>query len=433
MKLLIISPGWPEGSFWKSMSFQFPYLSMAALAGLSPDDVEIEIIDENVETLEWDTSVDAAALTAMTALAPRAYSIADAFREKNIPVVMGGFHPSVCPQEALQHSDAVVVGEAELVWSDLLNDIRANNLKRIYKAEKLADISKSPPPDWSVFDRKPYFFTNLIQLSRGCPYSCEFCSVRQFFGNTYRFKSIEAVVREIERCCGGRGFVFFVDDNIIGNRLYAVELFKTLKKMKLKWLSHATLSLAQDPELLNLCAESGCIGLFIGFESLSQKNLQKMGKANLKASDYLTGVKKIHDKGIGIEGAFILGCDEDDSSVFDNTLEFIYKAKIDGVHFSVLTPLPGTPLFHRLERENRIIDRNWEHYDLAHVVIDPKLMSPRQLHDGFNLCYREAYSFSSILKRLMPPRKSLQIFGPLNFGIRKASKKSLKFDYVPPI
>lgn len=427
-KLTIISPRWPTDSFWAKMYFQFPLLSLTTLAALTPPEYEVAIYDENVESIPFEAETDLVAITAMTALAPRAYALCAEYRRRGVITVLGGIHATCCPDEASQHADVVVLGEAESVWSKVLADFKAGSLQRRYSSATLCDFSQSPVPRHELLQGKPYFFTKTIQLSRGCPHDCDFCAVTSFYGRTYRSKNLDRAMTEITAVTKGKGFLLFVDDNIVGARAYTLALLQRLADLNLKWLSHATVSVAEDEEMLLWLKRSGCIGLFIGFESLSQQTLTGMGKLTNKPQRYLQSVSKLHDYGIGVEGAFILGRDEDDESVFENTVSFITKAKIDGVHFSINTPLPATALYRRLEAQARIIDRDWSKYDLTNVVFKPQQMTPERLQDGFYQCYKEVYSARSILTRLWRPRRSLQIFGPLNWGIRSASKKAGYFE-----
>jgi radical SAM superfamily enzyme YgiQ (UPF0313 family) len=424
MKLLMIAPIWPEGSLWGQIYFRFPYLALTTLAALTGEGWKVSIIDENVDSIDFSDSPDLVAITVMTPLAKRGYEIADSFRRKGVPVVLGGIHPTMMKDEAKIHADAVVMGEAEETWPRVLSDFKRGNLQPFYESTDFCSLDKLIIPKRSLLNRKGYFFTNTIQTTRGCPFDCEFCSVTSFYGRTYRVRPVEDVISEIGQM--EKSFLFFVDDNIAGNSSYAKELFRALIPLKIKWFSQASLNIVKDRKLLNLAQRSGCKGLFIGFESLSQENLKAMGKSANRVSEYNDAIKMLHDHGIGIQGSFIFGTDYDDKSVFSDVLRFVEKTHIEAVLFSILTPFPGTRIYETLQRENRIIDTNWEKYDMNHVVFKPKKMTPEELQDGFNRTYRELYGHRSILKRLFPFNRNSLFYGIQNYGFRRAWEKTLR-------
>lgn len=424
MKLLMVAPKWPEGSLWGQIYFRFPYLALTTLAALTGEEWEISIVDENVDSLDFSDLPDLAAISIMTPLAKRGYEIADSFREKGVSVVLGGIHPTMMTDEAKIHADSVVMGEAEETWPLVLSDFKQGNLQPFYKSTNFSSLERLSVPKRNLLNRKSYFFTNTIQTTRGCPFDCEFCSVTSFYGRTYRVRPVEDVISEIGYM--EKGFLFFVDDNIAGKPSYAKELFRALIPLKIKWFSQASLSIIKDRELLDLAQRSGCKGLFIGFESLSQENLKAMGKSMNRADDYKEAIKMIHDHGIGIQGSFIFGTDFDDKSVFSDVLRFIEKTHLEAVLFSVLTPFPGTRVYETLLRENRIIDTDWEKYDMNHVVFRPKKMTPKELQDGFNWAYRKLYGHRSILIRLFPFNRNSLFYGVQNYGFRQAWKKTLR-------
>jgi radical SAM superfamily enzyme YgiQ (UPF0313 family) len=361
----------------------------------------------------------------MTPLAPRAYGIADRFREKGKKVVLGGFHATWMPDEAIQHADAVVQGEAEGVWPKVLDDLRNNRSQRFYKNSSLPQASDLIIPRRDLLMLKSYFFINLVQTTRGCPYDCKFCSVTAFYGGTYRFRPVEEIEKEVQGLTTGAGFVLFVDDNIVGNTLYAKKLFTMLKEQKRRWVSQASVTIADNPELLKLASESGCHGLFMGFETLNQDNLNLMGKPFNKIQKYKDIISKLHDHGIGVHGSFIFGYDYDDKGVFERIVSFAEDARLDAAFMPVLTPFPGTEIYKQMEAEGRIIERDWSKYDMEHVVYKPKGMTPEELQQGHDWANSRFYSYPSILKRIGNLRRSLMVFGPMNWDLRKAWKKVL--------
>jgi radical SAM superfamily enzyme YgiQ (UPF0313 family) len=405
---------------------RIPYLSLTTLAALTPKEIEVIIEDENVQEIDFDDQPDLVAISIITPLAKRGYAIADRFREKGVPVVMGGFHATWMPEEAGEHADSVVLGEAELSWSRLLEDLKAANLRRFYQPDGKADLKGLPIPRRDLLKKGGYFFTNTMQISRGCPFQCCFCSVTAFFGHTYRLRPLDEVKREAEILRRQNDFIFFVDDNIIGNPAYARDLFSYLQGLKVKWVSHASLNIAENDELLSQAAKSGCHGLFIGFESLSQETLKSHHKTSNLVERYKEQIRKIHGQGIGIEGSFIFGSDEEDSSVFHRVVDFCEETKIDAAVFAILTPYPGTRIYEQYMQEDRILSRDWDLYDMDHVVFRPKQMTVEQLQEGHDWANRRFYSYPSMLKRFWPLRRSHQVFLPSNWGMRRAWRRLSK-------
>jgi len=424
MDVTLIVPRWSANSLWGKVVFRFPYLALTTLAALTPGDVRVRLIDENVEEIDWKATADLVGISLMTPLAPRGYGIADAYRKRGVPVVLGGIHPSMMPEEASAHADAVVVGEAEGLWPRVVEDVRQGELQPLYRSEDHSPLTNLPLPRRELLKRKAYFFVNTVQTTRGCPFDCEFCSVTQFYGHTYRLRPVEEVEREV-RNLEGR-FVFFVDDNIAGDKAYAKALFRRLIPYRLKWASQASITIARDQELLRLARQSGCMGLFIGFESLSQKTLKEMGKTFNRVQSYRDMIKRIHSHGIGIQGSFIFGNDGDTPSVFAEVVRFTEQTRLDAVLFSILTPFPGTRLYRKMKAEGRILTDDWARYDMNHVVFRPRGISVEELQQGFNWAYSRLYSWPSIAKRLLGVRRNLQLFGPQNVGFRRAWLEVLK-------
>lgn len=400
MKLLLILPK-NNRSYWggvsKSGKAGFVRLNLPTIAALTPKDWDVEILDARVKPVDYDAKVDLVGITGFTAEMPSAYSIADNFRKKSVKVVMGGVHVSAVPDEALKHADAVVIGEAELVWEKLLADFQRGELKQKYKADHLCDMKNMAIPRRELLDRSMYSGFYTLQATRGCPFNCDYCAVTAFFGHEFRVRPVDEVIEEI------KGFdkreFFFMDDNIVGRPKYAKELFRKLIPLKVTWGSQASITMAKDPELLELYAKSGGKYAFIGFESLSQKNLEKMHKGWNSAKDYKEAIRKIHGAGINIVGSFVFGLDEDDTSVFKTTFDFLMETNMAAAQFHILTPLPGTVTYGILEKEGRIIDRDWAKYHTGEVVFQPKGMTAGQLQNGYYWIFRNTYSIKNILKR----------------------------------
>lgn len=375
-----------------------PPLGLSTIAALTEPGIEVAILDEHVEPIAYDDVADLVGITVMTAVAPRAYEIAREFRSRGAKVVLGGPHPSALPEEAIQHCDAVVIGEAEGPWQRLIDDFKEGHLEKFYFSESRPDLANLPEPRRDLYKKKAYIVEGTVQTSRGCPYDCAFCSVSNVFGKAYRHRPVEDVVRSIEQL--DKRFIGFMDDNITGNRRYSKELFKALSPLKIKWAGQASVNAAEDQELLELAEKSGCVGLFMGFETVSKESMGEIGKSQNKIEEFKANVKRLHEHGIIVMGAFIFGFDSDDRDVFKRTVDFVYDAKIDLAQFSILTPLPGTRLHKKMISENRIIDADWSKYDMGHVVFKPAQMSAEELDEGAAWAWKEFYSRGSILRRV---------------------------------
>lgn len=404
----------------------FSRLSLATVAALFPKDAKIKIINDGIDEIDYNDNVDLVGITSLTSTAPRAYEIADNYRKKKIPVILGGIHPTALPAEASLHADAVVIGEAEGKIEELIKDFKRGKMKKFYSSKILPSLDNLPIPRHDLFGESRYLEEiNMIQTSRGCPYNCSFCSVSQFFGRTYRVKPVEDIVKEV-KTLNRHTLLFFVDDNIAGNHKHSIELFKALIPLNIKWFGQASITIANNRELLRLAARSGCLALFIGFESVSKSSLKEVGKSWNQVERYKEAIKIIHSYGISIIGAFIFGFDSDDKSVFEETVSFIDKNSIELPSFSILTPFPGTRLFDEMEEQKRIIERDWSKYTNGEVVIRPKRLTVEELYEGYLWVRKEVSSFNSILKRTIHPRMSTLLFFPVNIIMRKASRSTMR-------
>jgi radical SAM superfamily enzyme YgiQ (UPF0313 family) len=374
-----------------------PHLGLATVAALTPDDVEVSLTDERLTPVDFQKDADLVGISVITTTAPRAYEIAEGFRSRGGKVVLGGIHPSLLPEEAMQHADAVVVGEAEGVWPGLIDDFRGGRLKKLYSGNERPSPDCWPLPRRELFDGSRYYIPGLISTSRGCPFSCSFCSASAFFGHRYRSRPLDAIIQEIEGL-KGRRFLFFTDDNIVGSRRFARELFRALIPYGKKWGAQASVNVARDQELLRLAARSGCVALLIGFESISQHPLDAMNKRSNVAEEYEETVRRLHSHGIAVHGYFLFGFDEDDETVFRRTVDFCRRLKLDSASFGVVVPFPGTPLYDSLNNAGRIVTRDWSLYDRA--VFEPRQMSMDTLDRQVEWAWREFYSLPSIWSRL---------------------------------
>lgn len=432
MKLLLVLPK-NERGFWGKVSKKgktgFVRLNLPTIAALTPEEWDVEILDARAKPVDYGAKADLVGITGFTAEMPSAYDIADRFRKKGVKVIMGGVHVSAVPDEALLHADSVVIGEAEPVWQEALEDFKKGGLKPKYRAPRLCDMGNMAIPRRDLLDRKMYVSGfNTLQATRGCPFNCDYCAVTSFFGKEFRVRPVDQVIEEIKRF-DTKDF-FFVDDNIVGRPRYARELFERLIPLKVKWGSQASITLAKDAELLDLYAKSGGKYVFIGFESLSQKNLEKMHKGWNSAKGYKEAIKKIHDAGINILGSFVFGLDEDDKDVFRNTFDFIMETGMDAAQFHILTPLPGTVTYGVLEKEGRIIDRDWGKYHTGEVVFQPKGMTIEDLQNGYYWIFRNTYAIKNILKRSLKRPRGFTYRLAMNIAYRK---KALRMPHVASI
>ncbi|MCL4498998.1 MAG: B12-binding domain-containing radical SAM protein [Chloroflexi bacterium] len=411
-------------------------LTLPLLASLISDEHEVRIIDENLDAIDYDWP-DVAGITTMSVMAPRAYKIADEFRRRGKRVVLGGVHPSLLPEEGLEHADAVVVGEAEGVIDGVLDDLAAGKPRGIYRATVKPDLVNAPVPRHDLVDISRYIDIPKVETSRGCPFNCSFCSTTPMFGNRMRYRPVEDVVNEIKKIKAE--FVFFTDNNIVGNPKYAKELFRALIPLKISWISQGSLNLAHDMELLKLAAGSGCIGMLIGFESLGGDVIESLGKKVNKVDEYAHDIKRLHKFGIGIIGCFVFGFDEEDDKIFERTVDFVNRTNIEVPQFTALTPYPGTVLRERLEREGRIIHNRWEKYDVGHVVFQPLNKSPEELLRRYRKACTETYTWGRMARRILRAAWHLRspykitVFWEINVVYRRLFELSLDDPALDPV
>lgn len=387
-----------------------PPLTFETLAAVTPAEDTITLLDDQIETVDFNTHYDVVGITTLTPTASRAYELADKFKQKGTPVVLGGWHASVFPDEAKQHANAVVIGEGENSWPQLLQDLEQGILKPFYNNDRPVDFQTFPPPRRNISHNKG-FIVDGIQATRGCTMECQYCAItNRPFGRTWRFRSVEDVVEELETI--PQKLLYFCDSSLTINTQYTKQLFRAMKHLHKKIFCNGNVNiLNHDDELLQLSQEAGCVEWSIGFESVSQENLINIGKRANKVQDFSDTVKKIHNHGIPVNGNFIFGLDEDYPDIFDRTIDAVNQWELDLSTFSILTPFPGTPIYDRLEKEKRIITKEWSLYDLKHVVFQPKHLSPEQLLDGIQRVQDELFSLS---KRIQRSIKSLR-FGMYPF------------------
>ncbi|PJZ43835.1 B12-binding domain-containing radical SAM protein [Leptospira brenneri] len=387
-------------------------LPAAHLAGLTPKHIDVKFYDDRMEEIPFDEVTDLVAISIETYTAKRAYQIATEYRRRNIPVVMGGFHATLVPDEVAEYAETVVVGEAESIWKDVINDFESGQLKRVYRSEKRPDISKVIP-DRSILSGKRYLPIGLVEAARGCTFKCDFCVIQTYFDSTQNRKEIQTILDEIRSISDKRKLIFFVDDNIVSHPKQAKEFYRALIPLKIRWVSQAAITMTHDDEMLQILKESGCQGVLIGFESLNHENLLKMNKSfNGTKGGIEAAVKKMNAYGIRLYATFIFGYENDTIDSFREAVEFCIKHKIFMAAFNHLTPFPGTPLYKRLEEEGKLLYRKWwlaDEYRYGQVpfrtVLDPELIRTECVK-----ARKSFYSFTSIWRRMFSKTNSSSFF-----------------------
>lgn len=378
---------------------RFPPLSLLTIAGLTPADRwEIVIRDEHVESAEVEGDFDLVGIQTYISSSARAYELADRWRTRGAKVVLGGLHPTSLPDEAAPHADAVCVGPAEPVWAEILEDFERGQLRPCYRALSAGSAALVPLPRRDLMNRRAYLVQNTMVTSRGCPHACDFCYKSAFWGPTY-YEPRPLAALERELAAMDDRLVFFLDDNLLANRRHARALFDVLRRSGFVWQAAASLDVTRDPAYLEEAYAAGCRSLFVGFESLSPDNMRSNNKSVNAAADYGAACRRFHDAGIMINGSFVFGFDQDGPDVFERTVEFAIESKLLTATFHILTPLPGTRAFERLEADGRLLHRNWAYYDTDHAVFQPRRMRPEQLEAGHRWACREFTSYSSVFRR----------------------------------
>ena len=419
MKILLISPS-VDPTEKTNKQMLMPQLALFILQGLTPKEHQVVMVDEEAEAIDLEQDCDLVGISFMTSNASRAYWLAREFKKRGRTVVLGGVHPTLLPDEASPYGDSVVIGEAEGVWAELLEDFQNGRLKKRYHNPR-PDLSKYVPKDFSSISKRHLFGMVPIMTSRGCPYHCDFCCVTDLFGKEIRHIPVANVVRDITE--SGRKIFMFLDDNIIGQRSYAKELFAALKPLKISWVGQSSISLlVKDDELLEMAVESGCKGLFIGLESVKEVQMSSLRKSFGSLQGLENGLKKMHKAGIFAHASMIFGFDEDTEEVFDDTVKFLVRNKVHTVAFNVLTPYPGTKTFRKMKEEGRLLTDDWKYYDHSTVVFQPKNMSPYELMVGKIRARKKFYSPWSILRRFPGNLRRPLVYTTMNWGHIKGVK-----------
>ena len=407
MRLTLIQPaiGHRRGESY-IRSWQMEPLTIATLAGLTPSGVELRFYDDRMETIAFDEPTDAVAIPVETYTARRAYQIASEYRRRGVPVVLGGFHVTLVPDEAARFGDAIVLGEAEAVWPQVVDDLRHRTLQRRYRGERgaLAGVTA----DRSLFQGKRYLPIGLVETGRGCRFPCEFCAIQTFFERSYRSRPPADVVRELHSLKAEKKLFFFVDDNFAGDIKAGKELLPQLEPLQLRWITQVSINAAHDEDFVAQLARAGCRGVLIGFESLDEANLKLMNKRfNTMKGGFVGALANLRRHGIAVYGTFMFGYENDSAGSFGQAVEFAIEQDMYIAAFNHLTPFPGTPLYARLKSEGRLrfdawwLDPGYRYNDLPFT---PAAMAPDQVTQGCIAARRAFYSWPSILKRSMRNR-----------------------------
>jgi radical SAM superfamily enzyme YgiQ (UPF0313 family) len=433
-KLILINPVGQVSGYLLSKFSTIPPLSLAYIAAVTPSRWEVKIVDENFGRFEYEEA-DLVGISAFTSNINRAYEIAGIYRQRNTKVVIGGIHASMLPDEVLQYADSVVMGEAEGVWGKLVEDFENNTLSDKYIGPRLDLSQNTIKPRRDLMDQK-YFFDS-IQTSRGCPFDCNFCSVSKYLGKQFRQRTPNDVLDELQHITSD--YLFFLDDNLIGyspeSKTRALDIFEGMIELGLnkKWWMQTSIDSAGDEHVLKMAAEAGCMFAFIGFETISESSLKDMKKGiNLKigVENYRKIVDAFHKYGIGVIGAFIIGNDYESPTYYKELARFLVHSGIDVVQLAILTPLPGTDLMKQMQKENRLIYRNfpedWEKYRLSYVVRKPEGIDPETIYIGDNYIKNHLYSFPRsqyrMVKSFLSLKNSTNFYATYRFN--KALKKS---------
>lgn len=433
LRIVLLSPKGPlyrhkTGIFRKDL--RAGPLTLTTLASLVPSDIpaEVRLIDEGVEDIPDNISADLIGITLITGSALRAYELSKKFRERGIPVVLGGPHVTLIPEEAQQHGDSIVVGYAEETWPQLLRDFLAGTMKARYDQGKGFSFQKLPDIPFAhrhLLKRRHYKTVNTFEATRGCIHRCEFCVVPNAWGARPYQKPIAHVIDDIKQV--GAKKILFYDLNLFADFTYARELLTALIPLRVKWFGLSTTLLGRDRSLMELAARSGCRGLLIGFESVSKNTLSTFNKGFNDPTEYPQLIKDLHALGILVNGTFVFGSDSDDARAFDEVRDFVLSTQIDLPRFAIMTPFPGTPLFDRLDAAQRILHRDWSKYDGQHVVFTPTNMTPEELQLGHERVWREVYSYGSILRRLRMQVESAPLWLAANLAYRFYARNLSRF------
>lgn len=405
MKITLIKPniGRREHSLYVDEARMEP-LQLGILAALTPPDIDVCLYDDRMEEIPYDEPADLVCITVETFTAKRAYEISSEYRRRNVKVIMGGMHVKLIPEEVAEHCDSIMIGDAEDKWGQMIEDLRIGFLKKIYTCNPVLIPQAGVITRRDIFKDKGYLPITLLQFSRGCPYSCNYCASSVYFNKQHYTRKVEEVIQEIKS--QERKTLFFVDDNIVGNKEKAKELFRALIPLNVKWVSQASLDMLKDKELMGLMMESGCLGHVIGFESIKQDSINTMKKSINKSyveNKYKGAIEELRNLGLQTWAAFTLGHEEDTLDSIEETYEFAVKNKFTFAAYNILMPYPGTELYNKLNKENRLLyDSKWwlsPEYKFNYAAYIPKNMTAHELTKASFLCREKYNSLKSIVYR----------------------------------
>jgi radical SAM superfamily enzyme YgiQ (UPF0313 family) len=421
---LLINPFYPKdprASFGKHVLT--PTLALTSIAAVTPDHWDVRYWDENL--LQGSPPCrpvpQVVGITVHLTFARRAYELAAWYRSQGSTVIMGGLHVLSCPDEVLPHADAIAQGDGVQLWRQIIEDLELGRLQRVYRSDYKRPYTLDPAPRRSILPRESFLTTTSVIATRGCHNRCGFCYLAtDGLQMPYRMRTPEQVVAEI--AADGQPYAVFVDNNLGSRPDYLRKLCMALRPLEIIWSAAVTIDVTDDPTLVRDMALAGCTGVFIGFESLQAENLSEARKKTPAPIDYARRVGVLHDYGIQVNGSFVLGFDHDRPDVFARTVEWIEQNRLECATFHILSPYPGTPLFRQLEREGRLLHRNWDLYDTAHVVFQPKHMSPEQLSEGYAWCYQTLFSHRSIWRRRPQDRDAVPGYLAMSYLYKRSNR-----------
>lgn len=433
MNILLIQPKMNKRPMDTELKTRMaPSMALLTLAALTPENHTVTIVNENTEPLQIRAGYDLVAITVTVDVMPRAIEISEAFRKINTPVIAGGPHISAVPQQAQGHFTSLCIGMAERVWQTVLADREKNEMKPVY--QNMCDIKgdEITPPAYHTLDNRRYLYTNIISASRYCPFQCDFCYNSSPAGlGRHLTRPIEDVLREIRML--KTDHIMFIDDNFIGDIHWTRAFLKELRPLGIRWNAAVSVNLVDHLDLLDLMQESGCLSLFIGFETINQAAITGVHKKQNQVSRYERLIQEIHKRDIMVNASLVFGLPGDTAAVFDDTLEWLIRNKVETATSHILTPYPGTVLYEQMEKNRQIVDADLTHYNTAHVVFSPQGMSAQALQDGYLLFYKKFYSFKSIFKRLPDSRSQRTAYLLFNIFYRKYGKLIQAISRIIPL
>ncbi len=406
MRIKLITPAFHSRYFWdfRKLSEMMGrkannlLLALPTVASLTPEEHDVVLVDDNIHEIDYDDEVDLVGITAMTCYVNRAFEIADEFRRRGVPVVMGGPHATLAPYEALEHVDCVVIGEAENVWATLLEDFAAGCMKEVYRGvDAKPTMEDNPPPAWGLVGPKDYLFHG-VEATRGCPFDCHFCSIKQIYGNDFRVRTPDEVIAEIDAAPGNQ--IFFTDDNLIGNKPFAKELFTKLKGKGVAWGCQMSINVAFMPKMLTLMKEAGCMFVFIGLETLDKDAVVEMNKP-VNKMDYYQAVENIQGMGMFVIGSFIIGTDRETPETVRDIAEYVRVSKQSWIMVNIMNSPPGTKFLRMMEEEGRNVVYSYDELDGAHATVTHPTMTREETEEAFRWLYREVYDWDNMRERMV--------------------------------